>query len=104
EAEDRIKYPKNSNAKPRMKNYLFEGKGVIIDNIWTDIPPVNSQAKEDTNYPTQKPEALLERIILASSNPGDLVMDRVRFRQTCNLYHAKEDAQDRRIKSTWKGC
>ena len=75
EAEGRIKYPKNPNAKPRMKNYLFEGKGVILDNIWTDIPPVNSQAREDTNYPTQKPEALLERIILASSNPGDLVMD-----------------------------
>jgi len=75
EAEGRIRYPKNPNAKPRMKNYLFEGKGVIIDNIWTDIPPVNSQATEDTSYPTQKPEALLERIILASSNPGDLVMD-----------------------------
>lgn len=75
EAEGRIKHPKNPNAKPRMKNYLYEGKGVIIDNIWTDIPPINSQAKEDTNYPTQKPETLLERIILASSNPGDLVMD-----------------------------
>jgi adenine-specific DNA-methyltransferase len=75
EAEGRIKYPDNPNAKPRMKNYLWEGKGVIVDNIWTDIPPVNSQAIEDTQYPTQKPEALLERIILASSNPGDLVMD-----------------------------
>lgn len=75
EAEGRIKYPENTNAKPRMKNYLHEGKGVVVDNIWTDIPPVNSQAAEDTGFPTQKPEALLERIILASSNPGDLVMD-----------------------------
>jgi len=75
EAEGRVKYPENPNAKPRIKNYLHEGKGVIIDNIWTDISPVNSQANEDTNYPTQKPEALLERIIEASSNEGDLILD-----------------------------
>jgi len=75
EAEGRIKYPDNPNAKPRMKNYLWEGKGVIVDNIWLDIPPVNSQASEDTAYATQKPEALLERIIKASSNEGDLVAD-----------------------------
>jgi len=75
EAEGRIKYPDNPNAKPRMKNYLWEGKGVIVDNIWLDIPPVNSQASEDTAYSTQKPEALLERIIKASSNEGDLVAD-----------------------------
>jgi adenine-specific DNA-methyltransferase len=75
EALGRVKYPENPNAKPRIKNYLHEGKGVIIDNIWTDISPVNSQANEDTRYPTQKPEALLERIIKASSNPDDLVLD-----------------------------
>ncbi len=75
EAEGRIKYPANPNAKPRMKNYLSEGKGIIVDNIWTDIPPVNSQANEDTAYATQKPEALLERIIKASSNEGDLIAD-----------------------------
>ena len=75
EAMGRIKYPENPNAKPRMKNYLHEGKGVIVDNIWTDIPPVNSQAIEDTNYSTQKPETLLERIIKASSNENDLIAD-----------------------------
>ena len=75
EAEGRIKYPDNPDAKPRMKNYLHEGKGVIVDNIWTDIPPVNSQAHQDTGYATQKPEALLERIIKASSNEGNLVAD-----------------------------
>ncbi len=58
-----------------MKNYLWEGKGVIVDNIWTDISPVNSQAQQDTGYATQKPEALLERIIKASSNEGDLIAD-----------------------------
>lgn len=75
EAEGRIRYPENPNAKPRMKNYLHEGKGVLVDNIWTDISPVNSQAMEDTGYDTQKPEKLLERIIRASSNEGDLVAD-----------------------------
>jgi DNA modification methylase len=73
--QDRVKFPENTNANPRIKNYLHEGKGVLIDNIWTDIPPVNSQASDATNYPTQKPEALLERIIKASSNEGDLVFD-----------------------------
>ena len=73
--ENRIKFPDNPKAKPRMKNYLWEGKGVIVDNIWTDISPVNSQAQQDTGYATQKPEALLERIIKASSNEGDLIAD-----------------------------
>lgn len=55
--------------------YLDEVKGDIIDSIWSDIPPVNPIAKERQNYPTQKPEALLERIIRASSNPGSIVLD-----------------------------
>ena len=58
-----------------MKRYLDEAPGVALQNIWTDIPPVNSQAREATGYATQKPLALLERIITASSNPGDLVVD-----------------------------
>lgn len=74
-SQGRAKFPENPNAKPRIKNYLHEGKGVLIDNIWTDIPPVNSQASDATNYPTQKPEGLLERIIQASSKPGDIVFD-----------------------------
>ena len=49
--------------------------GKVVDSLWTDIPPVNSQANEDSAYATQKPEALLERIIKASSNEGDLVAD-----------------------------
>jgi DNA modification methylase len=72
---DRIKLPLVEGRNPRVKNYLHEGKGVVVDNLWTDIVPVNSQANEDTAYATQKPEALLERIIQASSNEGDLVMD-----------------------------
>lgn len=55
--------------------YLDEVKGDIVDSIWEDIPPVNPVAKERVGYATQKPEALLERIIKASSNEGDLVCD-----------------------------
>ena len=64
-----------SSGMPRYKRYLDESKGVPLQSIWTDIKPVNSQASEDTRYETQKPEELLERIILSSSNEGDLVAD-----------------------------
>jgi site-specific DNA-methyltransferase (adenine-specific) len=60
---------------PRLKNYLDERAGVPMGDTWADIPPINSQAQERLGYPTQKPVALLERIISASSNPGDLVLD-----------------------------
>lgn len=60
---------------PRFKRYLDETKGTPITSVWTDIPPINSQAQERLGYPTQKPEALLERIIQASSNEGDTVLD-----------------------------
>jgi len=60
---------------PREKRYLDEQKGRLIGDVWTDINPLNSQAAERLGYPTQKPLALLERIITASSNPGDVVLD-----------------------------
>ena len=60
---------------PRLKRYLDEQKGRPLGDVWTDIPPINSQAKERIGYPTQKPLALLDRIIEASSNPGDMVLD-----------------------------
>jgi len=64
-----------SSGVPEYKRYLDESDGVTLQSVWSDINPVNSQAREDTDYPTQKPEALLERIIKASSNAGDLVAD-----------------------------
>ena len=70
----RIVQPRRG-AVPRYKRYLDEMPGIPIQDIWTDIPPVNSQAKERTGYPTQKPLGLLERIIKASSNPGDIILD-----------------------------
>ena len=63
------------DGMPRLKRYLDEMPGVPLQVLWSDIPPVNSQAAERLGYPTQKPLALLERIIQASSNPGDLVLD-----------------------------
>jgi site-specific DNA-methyltransferase (adenine-specific) len=73
--EGRIWYPKSTDKRPQLKRYLNENSGRIHDNVWTDIDPVNSQAKERLNYPTQKPLSLLERIIGASSNPGDVILD-----------------------------
>ncbi len=60
---------------PQMKRFLDEQEGIPISDVWTDIPPINSRAQERLGYPTQKPVALLERIVNASSNPGDLVLD-----------------------------
>ncbi|NSW84488.1 MAG: restriction endonuclease [Syntrophothermus sp.] len=60
---------------PRLKRYLDEQEGTSVGDTWTDIKPIQSHAKERLPYPTQKPEALLERIIRASSNEGDLVLD-----------------------------
>ena len=62
-------------AVPREKRYLDEQEGRPIDTVWTDIPPINSQAQERLGYPTQKPLALLDRIIQASSNENDIVLD-----------------------------
>ncbi len=60
---------------PRLKRYLDESKGRAVDSMWDDIRPVQAHAKERTGYPTQKPLALLRRIIEASSNGGDVVLD-----------------------------
>lgn len=62
-------------AVPRLKRYLDEQEGNPVGDIWTDILPVQAQAAERLGYPTQKPLALLERIVAACSNPGDVVLD-----------------------------
>lgn len=71
--EGRLVYSKS--GMPQYKRYLDEMLGRPITSVWTDIPPVNSQAKERLGYQTQKPLPLLERIIQASSNEGDVVLD-----------------------------
>ncbi|MGQ1799164.1 site-specific DNA-methyltransferase, partial [Kocuria oceani] len=60
---------------PRVKKYLDEQKGLPLGDVWSDIPPLNSQAAERLGYPTQKPLALLERLLSLMTNPGDVVLD-----------------------------
>lgn len=63
------------NGVPRFKRYSHEGRGVAVQDVWLDINRLDSHSRERIGFETQKPAALLERIITASSNPGDLVMD-----------------------------
>jgi len=60
---------------PQLKRFLDEQRGIPLGDVWTDIFPLNSQAQERLGYPTQKPLALLERIIKASSRPDDVILD-----------------------------
>ena len=72
-ADNRVEL--TSNGTPSKKSYLDENKGNVVSDWWDDIIPLNPVANERTAYPTQKPEQLLERIIDASSDPGDIVFD-----------------------------
>jgi hypothetical protein len=71
----RVLWPKKKGGTPSFKQYLDDMPGVPAQDVWTDIHPISAQAAERLGYPTQKPEALLERIILASTNEGDTVLD-----------------------------
>jgi site-specific DNA-methyltransferase (adenine-specific) len=75
DAAGRIIHPQKSGGVPRYKRYLDEMPGVAGKSIITDISPLSAQSAEKLGYPTQKPEALLERILRASSNEGDVVLD-----------------------------
>ena len=75
DSEGRLIFPSSKEGRIRLKVYLDDMPGVPVGNIWDDIPPIQSQAAERLGYPTQKPVALLERIVSASSNPGDVVLD-----------------------------
>jgi len=65
----------NPGSVPQRKLYLDQGKGVPVQSLWDDIPALHSQSGERLGYPTQKPLALLERIVETSSDPGDVVLD-----------------------------
>lgn len=95
EAEGRLRYTKTGT--PTLVQYADEMPGVPLQSIWTDIPPVNPQAKERMGYPTQKPIALLERIIASSSNPGDVIFDP--FCGCGTTIYAAE-----KLKREWIGC
>lgn len=73
--EGRLLFPNQPNGRIVKKKYLEEQEGIVIGDIWTDITQLRAQDAERLGYPTQKPLALLERILQASSNPGDVVLD-----------------------------
>ena len=65
----------SEGSRPAVKRYLDELPGTAVHSLWTDVNPINSQSKERAGYDTQKPESLLERVVKASSNEGDLIAD-----------------------------
>ncbi len=73
--EGRLVFPKEKTGRIQRKRFLDENEGEVVQNLWDDISIAGPQSNERLDYPTQKPEALLERIIQASSNEGDLVAD-----------------------------
>ncbi len=75
DAEGRLYLPVDKTKRIQRKRFLDELPGETVDNLWDDIPPINSQAQERLGYPTQKPEALLDRIINASTAPNEIVLD-----------------------------
>jgi len=75
DAAGRLYWPKRADGVPMLKRYLDESKGVPAQDVISDVSPLNNVASERLGYPTQKPVALLERIVAASSNPGDVVLD-----------------------------
>jgi len=74
DAEGRLYWP-SKGGWPRYRRFLDEGKGTPLQDVWTDLDPVNAKARERVGYPTQKPQSLLARIITSSSREGDVVLD-----------------------------
>jgi site-specific DNA-methyltransferase (adenine-specific) len=75
DAAGRLHWPAKAGGMPMLKRYLDEQPGMPAQDVISDIPPMHNLSDERLGYPTQKPRALLERIIAASSNPGDVVLD-----------------------------
>jgi adenine specific DNA methylase Mod len=96
DAKGLLEFPKKQGGRIQLRRYLDERAGMPITNIWDDIRPINAMAQERLGYPTQKPLALLERIISASSNEGDIVLDP--FCGCGTAVHAAE-----KLKRRWVG-
>ncbi|OFW00202.1 MAG: hypothetical protein A3G20_04445 [Acidobacteria bacterium RIFCSPLOWO2_12_FULL_59_11] len=91
----RIHYPKK--GIPRLKRYESEYEGTVLQDIWTDINKIHNQSQEQLHYPTQKPEALLERIVKSSTNENDLVLD-------CVCGSGTTAAVAEKLKRRWIAC
>ena len=96
DAQGKIHWPKKEGGIPMLKRYLDEQKGVPLQDVWTDIRPIHNLADERMGYATQKPLGLLERIISASTNEGDVVLD-----PFCGCATTLEAAH--RLKRKWIG-
>ncbi len=86
-----------SGAVPRQKRYLDEMRGVPLQSIWDDIRPIQSQASERVDFPTQKPEALLRRVVALATRPGDVVLD-------CFIGSGTAAVVAQRLGRRWIGC
>lgn len=75
DAKGRVHWPDKKGGMPRLKQYPEDLSGVPLQDVWTDIKPLHNLAAERLGYPTQKPVALMDRILAASSNEGDVVLD-----------------------------
>ena len=94
----RLYFPPDKRGRIQPKSYLDEiERGKPAPDLWTDMMAIQAQSKEREDYPTQKPEALLDRITLASSNPGDLVLD-------CFLGSGTTTAVAQKLGRRWIGC
>ncbi len=94
---NKIYWPDKEGGWPRLKKYLDETEGRVLQSIWDDLFTVNSQAAERTDYPTQKSEALITRIVQASSNSGDIVLD-------CFIGSGTTAAVAQQLGRRWIGC
>jgi site-specific DNA-methyltransferase (adenine-specific) len=94
--ENRLHFPSSPTGALRLKMYLDESAGIRLQNLWDDIPAIGSQAAERLGYPTQKPEALLDRIIASSTDERDVVLD-----PFCGCGTTIASAQ--RLKRRWVG-
>ena len=99
EKEGRIHWPKMEGGMPRLKRYLDEvaKTGISPQDVWYDIKPIHNQSSEILDYPTQKPVALIERIVKVSSNPKDLVLD-------CFIGSGTTAAVAQKLGRRWIGC
>lgn len=92
-----IYWPETPGAWPRLKRYLADSKGRACTDFWDDIVPINMVGTEREGYPTQKPEELVSRIVQATSNPGDLVLD-------CFIGSGTTAAVAQKLGRRWIGC
>lgn len=95
--EGKLEFPKTKGGRIQRRQYLDEWEGYPVQNLWTDIYQINPVAAERLDYPTQKPEALLDRILKASSDEGDLVMD-------CFCGSGTTSAVAERLNRRWIAC